>query len=149
MTDELEILQFMYQANATMRQHHEEQREKVTQLIILMGGALLGWISNAKFIPETRPIAFFVVLLGFFGWLISEKHYERSRRHIKIADAFRDKIDKLVPQAELKTLRDNGLDKHKKDFPRLQRVHLHVLWRTLSLLISAAGLACLVYSIVK
>ena len=146
--NELDILRCMYEEHTTMGRHHEEQREKVTQLVVLMGGGLLGWISHEHFCYHTIPVAGFLIVLGFFGWLITQKHYERNRMHTTIAGAFRDEIGKRVDLA-LGKIRDDAKEVHEAKFPFLHNRRLHTMWGIFSLLISAAGIACIVFTFVK
>lgn len=84
-----------------MARHHETQRSVMTTFITTLSAAIVGFLGLARGIEavDWRPLfkgaGLFLVLLGFFGFSMSAKYYERSMRHFIKGDRYR----KLLPDA--------------------------------------------------
>jgi hypothetical protein len=161
--DKLQSLQSYYDEHAAQARRHEEQRERVTNLMLSIAGLLVGLITFAKLSLWALPAAVCIVLLGAYGFLFAGKHYERFRFHTEILRAIRHEIERVSEQPDekaksLSDLRSEGEEKHYKDFvwPRFQgtkikpqanarswiaRQRLHVFWEFVHLLVVAIGLA--------
>lgn len=161
MTPRLESLWNFYQEHAAQARQHEDQREHMTSIILLISGALITFVSS----HESATIYSFLsslalIPLGIFGWAFSYKHYERNHIHRAILAKIREAIDEeltspCVPGQNvptLKQLRDAGELSHYADFPAprkrpqrnaknwIARCRLNPFWYTVPLLVTILGI---------
>lgn len=140
-----------YDENAAQARHHEEQRERVTTLMVAIAAALIAFVAEGDVEESDLPVAIMILILGLFGAVMGLKHYERNRMHTAVMRRIRDEIDRSTPDdvPSLTELRRQGRSDHKGEFkPKLVlALDLYVLWASLSLLISVVGSVLLVLSI--
>ena len=152
-----EDLRMYYQEHASQARRHEEQREKVTHIILTLCSGLLALISYVKLAPSSWPAAAAIALLGAYGFLFSGKHYERSRMHTRIARCIRNELDGPGPTYRpMRTLTAEGRAAHYRDFtwPKfnghedgsqenaktwIAKCRLSIFWEGLHLIIALAG----------
>ena len=79
-----EELRMFFAEHASQAKKHEEQREKATNLLLKIAGALTGLVTYAKLSIWSLPAAIDITLLGAFGLLFSGKHYERVCLHCEV-----------------------------------------------------------------
>jgi|GEM_PF-1253674 len=91
-----EVLIKMYDEHASQARQHEDQREKMTNFILIVTGVLVSFVTGAKFASYTLPASGLLIALGIFGALFSLKHYERFRFHASVMGAYRHEIDNEV-----------------------------------------------------
>src|SRR4051794_24461307 len=114
-------LQEYYNEHAAQARQHENDRERMTSIILSVAGVLVGLITFAKLSVGALPAALAIVALGIFGFLFAGKHYERFRFHTSIMAEIRDEIDRLrlapneAPRP-LAELRDAGDARHYRTF---------------------------------
>ena len=147
-TDPEQLQLEMYRTQVSRSEHYESQRAVISNLIMVIA---VGSVAVATFDSRLRssdvPLAVLIILLGLFGWVASTLHYERSRRHGKTAAAYRDKLDKAVPAAEINATRTAAhqelVEKHGK-----RRARLHHLWDGLHIGIALLGLLLAIFSMI-
>ena len=167
----LESLQSYYDEHAAQARKHEDQRERVTNVVLSIAGLLVGLVTFANLQLWSLIAAASVSLLGVYGFMFSGKHYERFKFHTEILQAVRTEIDRvsLEPEAEkasLSSLRRTAAVNHYKTFvwPKfsgtnddvqanaiswIARQRLHVFWEAVHLLLVAIGLALCAAIVVK
>lgn len=75
----LESLWKFYDEHAAQARQHENQRERMTNIILIVAGALIGFLSSSSSATIYSFISSVVLIpLGIFGWMFSSKHYERA-----------------------------------------------------------------------
>jgi uncharacterized membrane protein len=130
----------MYKEHTVMGRHHELQRERVTNLILLISAALLAFAVNSKNLAALFPLGTLIAVLGLFGAIFSYKHYERFRLHTKIAGEFRDALEASLVGCKLREIRNSAVTAHEKIFPSSSKWRLHMFWVTLNLLVVLLGI---------
>jgi uncharacterized membrane protein YqjE len=159
MSDRLDALLRMYDEHAHQARQHEDQRERMTNLILVASVALIAFISyNGLRVAESLIASIAMTILGAYGYLFSLKEYEKNRLHTTILKAFRDEIDKEVssPRPSIGDLRSDGTVKHERDYKKrtkrtekwLLNMRLYKLWAGLPLLVAGFGLVLSVLIIV-
>lgn len=167
----MEPLQAYYNEHAEQARQHENQRERMTNIILTIAGVLIGLITFGELNLASLAASLSLIILGFFGFIFSGKHYERNRFHTAIMGRIRHEIDDLAAgqiqaSAPLSTLRTEGENKHYEEFswPNfhksnspaqrnasswIARQRLHVFWEAVPLLVVAIGLALSIAICVK
>jgi hypothetical protein len=138
---EIDALLKLYEEQWTQVRHLENQRATVTNLIVVIASAILGFIVQQGLSVEILPISLLLIVLGVYGALTSEKYYERIQLCIKRSTVFRDQIDKIQPEMNLAQIMKDFNTQHKERFPRLSKISLRSLWFFLHLAIALGGLA--------
>ena len=117
MAPRLESLWNFYQEHAAQARQHEDQREHMTNIILIIAGALITFVSSRESANVYSLLSSLALIpLGVFGWAFSYKHYERNHIHRAILAKVREAIDDelATPSAPgqnsptLKQLRDAG-----------------------------------------
>jgi hypothetical protein len=125
-----------YKEHCEHGRHVEVQRTAVAGLAATLSGAIIGELL--KGLPLRRahlPYTITLLFVGVVAWILSAKLYERFKLHTAIAAEARNVLD-----PKLRLLRQKAEIAHKKDFPRLYELRLHIVWYSLFATISALGL---------
>jgi hypothetical protein len=143
MKDETDFLWGMYQEHTTQGRHHETQRASVTNFIIIVAGATLGFIANKGVDRDQWILAIFLIIIGLFGGLFSAKQYERFRFHMIAAGEYREALE-LILKNSLDKIRSNAKLKHSKKFSSLLiNSRLYYFWISFHLLVAILGIVLL------
>jgi hypothetical protein len=137
---EVDVLLKLYEEQWTQVRHLENQRATVTNLIVVIASAILGFIVQQGLSVEIIPVSLLLIVLGIYGALTSEKYYERIQLCIKRSTVFRDQVDKTYPKMNLAQIMKEFNVQHKERFPRLSKISLRSLWFSLHLAIALGGL---------
>ncbi len=149
MPDDTELLlEFCKQSWADAKQS-EDQRATLTNIILTVASAVIVLIVQKGLTKDSIPLSVFLIILGIYGAITSEKLYERHQMHIERARAYRDEICKLHRNVPIHIAKNNADEKHKSSFPKLSKIRLHYLWLTLHVLITIAGSILCVMTIVS
>jgi hypothetical protein len=81
--------------------HYENQRSTVSNLILIMSGALLGLLTFDRITRSNWPICLFVGITGVFGLLFSNKNYQLSFWYLQQAKQCLKELNKLVPGPDI------------------------------------------------
>ncbi len=124
----MERLRFYYQEHAEQARQHESQRERMTNIVLAIAGALIGVVTFAELALWSLPAALAIAALGIYGLLFAQKHYERNRYHVYILREIRKEMDyasDIVPRPEglpekrtLEQIREAGVRSHYKKFTK-------------------------------
>lgn len=156
----LDSLWKMYLENTSHGRHLETQRSTVSNLILILVGAILTLITIDKHINYADLPALVLLLgVGIFGAIFSAKHYLTYRNHMECAKYYRIAIDELLPSlndpdlaeirkhidvqnsawvlTELKQTADNVFEKYPRNkfLTSISHTRIHWLWITLFILI--------------
>lgn len=167
----MDHLQNYYEEHAQQARQHEDQRERVTNIILSIAGALVGLITFAELSLGALAASLTLIALGVFGFFFSGKHYERFKYHTAIMKRIRDEIDKLRKDssstpAPLAQLRDDGEERHYEKFrwPQfggsnsesqqaatswIARQRVHAFWEAVPLMVAAFGIALTAAIVIK
>jgi hypothetical protein len=140
----IDVMHKLYVEHSTTARHHETLRDRSTTLIVTIAVALSAFLSTRFADPGGATfsiLALFVVALGFFGALVSYKHFERNRLHTTYARAFRDEMAKAAKQligVDPTQIIAAKRETHHATF-RSHRLRAHVLWVGICLTVSLIG----------
>jgi hypothetical protein len=149
-----------YDEHAAEARQHETLRATVTSILVGFAAALVGLASTGGLEPSDIPAGVLVIAIGVLGALLSLKHYERNRLHVRIMGRVREEITELRkdPQrAALSTseLRFEAENEHQARFFRrgkkrlrkgswIVRTQLFQLWLVLDVLVAVVGVVIVV-----
>jgi hypothetical protein len=147
MTDDSEVLLRFFDEDWRHVRQSENQRTAFTNIILLIASAVFGFLTQYGLTRNTLPLTVLLIVLGIFGGIASEKLYERSKLHMELAWAWRRRLYELHPDIQLDRLKGEAEDLHRKRFPRLFGLRLHLVWLTLQLSIAVAGIILTVVAV--
>ena len=124
--------------------HVENQRATLTNLIILIGSAIVGLMVQQGLSKEFLPLAILLILLGAYGTAITYKLYERYNFLQIRLEHYYVHIDELHPKAKFVDIKKLAEDEHKARFPKLVKLRVHWLWLALHASISLSGVVLIV-----
>jgi hypothetical protein len=136
----LDAIKAVYSEQLSYAKHHESLREKTTQIILVISGAVIS-IANIDGI-QLDPLLFGCVLivLGLFGAMLCRKHYSKHQEHYDQAQVLQRKLFDLGGAKnewkEVKAKRDEVRRKNRW----LGKVRLNTLWVLLNVLVAVSGL---------
>jgi len=139
MSDATEVLLKFFDEDWRQVRQSEDQRTAFSNIILLIASAVFGFLTQYGLTNETLPLTVLLIVLGIFGGIASEKLYERSKLHMELAWAWRRRLFELHPDIQLDRLMGEAEEVHRKSFPRLFRLRLHLVWLLLDLAIVIAG----------
>ncbi len=124
-----------YKEHLAHGRHIEVQRSTVTGLAATISGAIIGeLLKNQPLKRSDLPFTVTLLFVGLVAWLLRAKLYERFKLHNAIAAGARNKLDPTLAQ-----IRKDAEKDHKKDFPLLYPLPLHLVWYFLFFVISSVG----------
>ena len=139
----------MYEEQVRHGRHHEALRSQSTNLIIAISAALLAFLAGTKGALDNWYLQMFagvfVIVINFYGLVMSLKHYERSRMHVTVAGKYRDVLSQIsgVVGTNLNSERGAGKKKHQNRFSMSKYVRAYLMWSGLHLLLGALGMVIL------
>jgi hypothetical protein len=126
-----------YKEHLAHGRHIEVQRSTVAGLAVTISGAIIGeLLKNQPLNRSQLPYTVTLLFVGLVAWLLSAKLYERFKLHNAIAAGARNILD---PALVLVQIRKDAERDHKKDFPFLYPLPLHLVWYFLFFVISSVG----------
>ena len=126
---ENQVLLEMYKVQVGRSEHFEGLRERFTSLLLVITGALVGFVSIDEE-ANVIPISCLIVSMGAFGWVASRFHANRAYRHGKRAQAFREALSgriQAVDEAYNSVIRES--------------THINDIWSWLNIYIIVVGVA--------
>ncbi len=144
MADKTELLLALYLEDIAYARHHEDLRSTITNLILVIGAALAGFVGfDNKINNSDIPAAIFLIIVGLVGAIFSYKHYERFHSHYARAREFRSSLDS-IGELNIGKMKAQADKKHRKQFPRAHRLSAGWLWTALPVAVSVLGLLVLI-----
>ncbi len=142
-----------YQEHLAQSRHHEDQRERMSALVVAVATALVSVTSQGAFQLRTLPLALLLIPLGGFGLAFGRKLYERNRLHTTIARHYLRAISQELSTAnrshsstDLEEIHNAGREDHKQNFGKreereasLTGWRLHTFWNALHVSIMVLG----------
>ncbi|MFD5433204.1 hypothetical protein ACFWJ4_13690 [Kitasatospora sp. NPDC127067] len=139
MADRIDVLLELWKAQLEADRHNENQRATLTNIIILVVAAGLGFIAKTGLQPSMLVVTLSILVLGIYGALANWKFHERSAYHATQAGKLRKKIAVQFPILDIEADREETRRKHCGRFPRLVEIELWMLWVALQCAIAVAG----------
>jgi hypothetical protein len=144
MTDEekmtKDLLVVMYQESMTASRHYETQRATITSSVFTIDAIVIGLITYDKsIIPSDGPLAIFLLIIAFYGLILSLKHSERFSLHWRRSSILREKLDQLYTKGSVESTLEKADQITYKRFPLLRNIDYHMLWISLHCLVALVG----------
>jgi hypothetical protein len=139
--------------NFEQARSHEEYREKTVTLTMTIASIFLAALAIDGFASRTITVAgveitfqrldgLCLIIIGLFGALCSQKHYERNRMHIALAQEYLSKLQAAnavqLPFDVVAAFKEFAAKKTWKA-AWAERIKLNLLWTAFPLIISAIG----------
>lgn len=138
--NDFEFLKFYMEQTWEENRHLENLRERVTILVITLASAIIGFIVQQKFAPETKIFNSIVILLGLFGFLMTKKIFQIHQRGQKRLDKWYDYLKQSsTTNAQLLALRDLADSENEAEFPQISKLKHNLFWASLNLSIAIIG----------
>ncbi|TDB83539.1 hypothetical protein E1264_27980 [Actinomadura sp. KC216] len=140
MSEVREILLKQLEIEHSQSLHEQHQRATLTNMILVVTAAALGFISQKGLRSEMLAVTLPLTFLGVFGALATGKFYERFGYHVKRMKALQGRLDDLVADLNLAVTLQQVKQQHREAHRILGRVKVNILWRSLHLGIATTGL---------
>jgi len=141
MADHADVLLEYWKEQRAHARHTESQRAILTNLILLIAAAGLGFIAQQRLRETSLVVSLVLILLGEFGIMATWKYYERYNIHIEQAIEFSKQITLLIPGCDHEEILAPVRAKNAERVGRLRVVRLYRLWMTLHSIIVLVGCA--------
>lgn len=140
MTDEVEVLLRLYEAELARIRQYEDQRVALTNILLILDTAIIGVVTERGLSRDMAALCGLLIALGAFGALATQKLHERSDFYYERVRGWRKRIDEMLPNAkiiEAKELADKKQDMKHRYMQRI--IQLHTLWLLLHVVIVIVG----------
>lgn len=150
MDDAAEVMWRLYAENTAHGRHHETMRATVTNIVLIIAGAVLTVIGFSKGIQfDHWPLTGFLIFVGLFGAIFVIKHYERYCLHMERARQYRNSLESHLPQTNILLLKSKADAEHKKEFRRLVDWKLSKFWVALHMIVASFGVVLTVIALTR
>jgi hypothetical protein len=131
----------MYEEQVRHARHHEVLRTQSTNLVVLISAALLALYGSDSTTLESWILGIFIAAVNLYGLLMSLKHYERSRLHVKVGSEYRAVISKNSPVGgeNFNDVRGVAHEAHQSLFGT-HKIRAYMLWSGLHLVLLVIGI---------
>jgi hypothetical protein len=139
---EKDVLTLFYLENARQARHYEDQRQTVTNAVLIAAALVLAGAAMAPRLGLATALGGLLLAgAGAFGFLASLRSHERSRLHVERLHAVRDEIGRRLP-VDVPALYEAARVKHARRYPRLSErtARVHYVWQALHAGVAGAGL---------
>jgi len=140
MAEEADVLLSLCEEEWTQARQCEDQRAIVTNIVLVIASAILGLLSQTGLVIDMLPVTIFLIVLGGYGAITSQKYFERHQFHIERARAMRKRLEELFPKLQISKSREEANARHSRKFKRLEKIRLHNLWLFLHVAIILMGI---------
>ncbi|MEX0409463.1 hypothetical protein ABGN05_27865 [Aquibium sp. LZ166] len=124
-----DLLLVLYRTEIEQGRHHEILRSNISSYLNGFAAALIAAISFQDSIDKQDiPLGSLLLALGIFGIVVNLKHYERFRKHVDRAGAYRRELLQANNLSEIEKIRRNSDEKTEKRFRFLNNIRLYHLW---------------------
>ncbi|MER5526885.1 hypothetical protein ABT075_20170 [Streptomyces sp. NPDC002677] len=139
MADDSDVLIEFWKSQCDQARQVENQRAVLTNIVILVAAAGLGFIAQQGLRPSVLVVTVPMTLLGLYGALACMKYRERNALHNAQAVSLRKKLDAMHPTVSIGVAWAEVQRDQQAKFPRLFRVRLFMLWVALHTGIAMVG----------
>ena len=125
--------------------HHEEQRARVSNLILVISAALIAMAASEAVDSFGRAmIGIMLIVLGLSGTVFAWKFYEYLTRAYERAHQFYAELDRRFPAVGFMAARENADTVLTPRFKKIGRLRVHRIWMILNVFVACVGLILLV-----
>jgi len=139
MADSSDVLLQHWSEQAEQSRQCEDQRATLTNMILLVGSAALGFIAQRGLDRYMLLVTVPLVVVGLLGAVASAKFYERFRLHNRQARRITDQLAAFLPDLAVDDAYTEARTQHYAQYRFLTKIRLHHLWISLHLAIAATG----------
>jgi hypothetical protein len=147
MADRIDVLLELWKEQREANRWTENQRATLTNIIIIVVAAGLGFIARIGLRPSMLVVTLPMMLLGLYGAFACLKFHERCAFHVGQARGLRKKIAEQFPDLKIESTLKATSREQRERFPRLRKIRLYMVWTTLHCAIAASGAALSVWII--
>jgi hypothetical protein len=116
MADDVEVLLSYIREEWLHARLSEEQRGTITNFIIVITVAVLGFLMSRGLDKSAVPLTTSLGVLGIYGAIISQKYYERFSHHVARIDTMQRRIDEIRSGLKGVQLLEMADAEHRKSF---------------------------------
>lgn len=149
MADVTDVVIKMLDHQWAQAKQSEDQRSAMTNYVLFIAAALQGYIVQRNFDHFSLAVAIFLTLIGFYGAIFSYKYYERFRLAVSRVGRWMEKLEGMHTGSNLDAIERWADEKHKKRYPTLHRIRLHLLWLLFHSTIILVGIANIVLILIR
>lgn len=142
MKEENEILLEVMRQEFEMARNMENQRATITNFFITIAGASQALIVQRGFDNKSTFVGIGLIVLGFYGAVITAKLHERSEYYSARVGKIRERLDYLNPKADIKEALQSVRTDRKTDSKSnslIYRTRLNIFWRAIHIGIASVG----------
>jgi hypothetical protein len=139
MADQVDVLLEYWKEQRAQARHTEVQRAVLTNLILLIVAASLGFIAQQGLRRTALAVSILLILLGIFGVMTTVKYYERYNHHIEQAKEFSLQIARLYPGCDHEAILAPVRARSDAKIGRFGLLRLYRLWIALHFLVALIG----------
>ena len=143
-----DILLAYWQEQRIQARHSEEQRATLTNLILIISAATLGFLSQWGWTLRSLALTIPLVFLGLYGAIASAKLYERNLYHYEQAMAFSRLLSEATGVVDHEELLREVRRGFSANHPVMYWLRLYMLWIALNAMIALLGLVLSVVLVV-
>jgi hypothetical protein len=148
LADDRDVLLEMFKHYINQGLYYQTQRTATANILLILAGATIGFITVDDTKLEEGPdavAAFFLIVLGLFGFLWSIKYHERYAYYLNRARGYRDELkNRSYPNIDIETINSAAKAETKDAHPFLYPLRVWWLWAVLYVLITGVGVVILV-----
>lgn len=140
MADEKDVLLGLFKYYFDVGLYHQQQTNTTSNIVLALAAVIVGLVTFDQQLKGTDIYAALVlIILGLFGTLWSAKQLQLFDKYTDEAFNYRDKLDELLPQIDIRALSTAAQTASARKSRILYRIHVRHLWMVLNLLIAAVG----------
>jgi hypothetical protein len=139
MADSTDVLLKLCEQRWAEVKQAEDQRSALSNIILLIASAIVGIFTQQGLDRNNLPLSLLLIFLGVYGAIGVRKYRERIHYSLSIIKLYRDKLDKLYPDAQIEALRIQAKEFHEKRHPFMTKIYPNQLWVALHTSIAIAG----------
>jgi hypothetical protein len=139
MADPNDILLEYWKDQRTQARNAEGQRATLTNIVLLIVVATLGFIGQQGLHETMLPLTISLMMLGLFGATASAKYYERYNLHIAQAIQFSRLLGEPTLLPDFEDTLNPVRDAHANHNRIMSRIRLNKMWVGLHLMVAIAG----------
>lgn len=140
MADNSDILLEHWKEQRTHARQCENQRATLTNLVLLLASAGLGFLANRGLELSMLAVTLPLLCLGIFGALACAKYYERFELHAFQARVISERLTQIVPDLSFDDVYNLAKAQHVAHHKLMSDVRLYSIWVLLNMMIATAGL---------
>lgn len=142
--NEKDFLKFYMEQTWEEMRHIENLREKVTILVVTIASAVAGFVMQQKFAIETKPFAWFVIILGVFGLTMTLKLFQIHQMDQKRLDKWYLYLESFCGKnSQILKLRDLADKENIEHFYFISKLRHNYFWSAMHSFIIIAGIVLL------